>query len=158
SDETRRARLTTQDDANPWHAILEVLRRVGATRPEVARAWALPAFERPLMTLRRAAIATLAALNSPLDGPGLLAALERDADDRVVGPASVRALLAMGPPWSAAAVRVAYERGVADAPGGGGNLWDPMTAAILESKTKDADDLLAGWASLAAVSGPRAKP
>ena len=51
------ARLQAQDDANPWHAILAVLARIGTRRPDVARAWAEPALRHGLLTLRRAALA-----------------------------------------------------------------------------------------------------
>ena len=156
AEEPRRARLTSQVDANPWHAVLEVLRQVGATRPDVTRAWALPALENPLLTLRRAAIPPLAGLRSSTDGPTLVAELRRDAEDRVAGPAAARALLALGPPWDAAAARIAYERGPADAPGATGLLWEPMADAIVEAKSPGAADVLAWWATLAAVGGPRA--
>jgi hypothetical protein len=147
------ARLTTSEDSNPWYAILDVLGAIGARRPEVARAWAVPALSHPIVTLRRRALPILASLRDPADAPLLLEVVRGNAADRSLAPGALEALVRLGPPWDAKGLRAAFERGGAD-------LWnrvpDLVTRALPEGAARG--DLLAWWACLAGGAGPLATP
>jgi hypothetical protein len=155
ADPALQRRVQESRDANPWHAILNVLRVIGVTRPEVARAWATPALRNELRTLRRTALPVLLPLRDAVDGPVLVEVLRRDLTDRVLGPLSVEALLGLGAPWDAIAVRELYERATTDQPYGASALWSawPSVAAAAGGRPPR-DDLLAWWALLAESSGP----
>lgn len=148
-------RVQSQEDANPWHAILSVLVQLGKLRPDVARAWAVPASRHELLTLRRAAIEVFEALHSPLDGPVLLEAIERDATDRLIGPRAALVLLTLGAPWDAAAARAVYARAPADGPLMTRGLWADLPVIASEAPGGARPDLLAWWGFLTESAGPR---
>ena len=155
ADPALQRRVQEARDANPWHAILNVLRVIGVARPEVARAWAAPALRHELRTLRRTALPVLLPLRDAVDGPVLVEVLRRDLTDRVLGPLAVEALLGLGAPWDAIAVHELYERATTDQPYGASALWSgwPSVATTAGARPPRAD-VLAWWALLAESSGP----
>lgn len=157
ADPKFRERVQANPDANTWHAILTVLVPLAKRRPDVARAWANPALEKPLLTLRRAALPVLEALSDPADGPLLTAVLARDAEDRTLGPMAAKTLLRLGPPWDAAAASLMFERGTADRPDGTSGAWTQFPTALQEARGAARPEVLAWWALLTEASGPRAK-
>ena len=62
ADDALRERVERNPDANAWHAVLRVLARIGARRPDVTRAWTLPALGHSLLTLRETAAPVLVSL------------------------------------------------------------------------------------------------
>jgi hypothetical protein len=153
-DEKFRARIEEQHDINPLLAILGVLERIGARRPEVARAWAGPAILHDELLVRRAGLAVLASINDRADGPRFVELVRRNAADRTITPVAIKALLALGPPWDGEAARVVFEYGVADQAGGKSSAWEGIVPAAEESPGGARDDLIAWWAVLAESAGP----
>lgn len=168
ADPALQARVQTASDANPWHAVLDVIARIEADfhrsgqevalRPDVVRAWAIPALDSPLLTLRRYAVPALAGLHSTEDGPILVQALSRDAADGAIASRAAQGLYGLGAPWDGLAARTLLSRAVADKAGPTSGLWTdlPVTAS---SATRGSVrvDLLAWWALLTETSGPRAR-
>jgi len=149
-------RVQRQEDTNPWHAILEVLARLAPRRPEIGRAWAVPAIRADALTLRRAAIDVFEAMRSPADGPVLLDALARNGDDRLLGPRLSGLLLRFGAPWDGLAARTLYERAAGDRPDGASGLWTSLAAVASDAPDRARPDLLAWWGLLCETAGPRA--
>ncbi len=156
SDPLLIAQVQQQDDLNPWHGVLAVLSKLAPRRPDVARAWAVPAIRNESLPLRRAAVVVFEAMRSPADGPVLIEALERDADDRQLGPRLSGLLLRFGAPWDGRAARVLYERAVADRPEGTSGLWTDLAAVASDAPDRARPDLLAWWGLLCETAGPRA--
>ena len=155
SDAGLQQRVQSQDDANPWHAILAVLARIGSRRPEVARAWAGPALRHELLTLRRAAMEVFEALSDRDDTAILLESIERDATDRLVGPRAAAILLKFGAPQDTAAARAVYARAPADGPLMSSGLWAELPSLAAEASGGARPDLLAWWSFLTENAGPR---
>lgn len=149
-------RTQLQEDTNPWHTILAIVTALGPRRPEVARAWAVPAIRHEQLTLRRASIAVFEALRSPADGPVLLDALARNGDDRLLAPRLAGLLLRFGAPYDGEAARTIYARAVADRPEGASSLWTDLPAVASDAPDRARPDLLAWWSLLTEVGGPRA--
>src|SRR5262245_15885176 len=157
ADPEFRIRLTTQANADPWHAILHVLAAIGKARPDVVRAWAVPALDHDLLTLEREALPALAALESPEDGPALLRALRRRTNDRAIGPGALRALARLGPPWDGEAALAVLAAAEIDQLGGSSTLWEGWVDEVAEARGGPRPAALAWWAILAESSGPLAR-
>lgn len=155
ADPALRERVQANPVRDAWIALLVVLVPIARERPDVARAWALPAVDDRELLLRRAGVEVLSAVRSPQDAPALLAALRRDSDDRYVTPLALKSLLALGAPWDGEAARVALEAGIGDLPDGTSSTWGGLVPAALESTAGARDDLLAGLALLLESSSPR---
>ena len=151
-------RIQTNPEANAWHAVLGVLGLMAAPDADVVRAWAVPALDHPLYTLRRLAIPLLAQQGDLRDLPLLLGALQREAHDGYLAGALSKALLRAGAPWDGAGARAILDGGIADQAGHSSGLWAqvPLFAALAPEGARA--DLLAWWALLSEASGPRARP
>jgi hypothetical protein len=134
-----------------------VLSAIGAARPDVVRAWAVPALEHPLLTLARQALPALARLRSPEDGPVLLRALERHASDRILGPGCFRALAVLGPPWDGEALLALLAEAEVDRPSGASSLWDVAPDVLADRPGGASASTLAWWSAVAQATAPRAR-
>ncbi len=155
SDERLRERLTgpTALNLDPWHNVLDVLAALREKPVELCLGWAGPALGRDEPSLSLRAVDVLAGTRAPEAGPLLLAFLERAADDRALQRQAWRALARLPDPWPERALARLRRFGLPE-------VWldvAPLLGERLESAgTRDAaESLLAWWALLTDVGGPR---
>jgi hypothetical protein len=150
-------RVQDNPDANAWHAVLTVLALMTDPPAETVRAWAIPALEHRLYTLRRQAAPLLAQTGpeAALDAPVLLEALRAETSDGHIAGNLSKVLLRLGPPWDGEAARALLDRGVADQAGHTSGSWLTLPAVAALAPGGARPDLLAWWALLTEASGPR---
>jgi hypothetical protein len=139
---------------DPWLAVLDLLASIGARRPDVARAWAVPALAAREVLVARRAVPVLAALGSPEDAEALARVLDTRGDDRVLGPAAAGALATRGAPWDAVAAAWTLAEAGPDQQDGGSSAWDAVPGSLAARPDRKGASALAWWALLAESRAP----